>query len=94
LSFSFLFYHQIVNLDWHIFQLLSLKQREEFLRNNNELFTYYIFVHCLKYYDFDSPKIEFVINFIKNILPVKYLTKICSPLGIMISLSSLDESRY
>jgi hypothetical protein len=46
----------------------------------------------MKYYRLDEDKIEFAKDIIKDVLPVKYLDKICHELNITCEIAFVDET--
>jgi hypothetical protein len=50
------------------------------------------FANYLKYFNIDSDTIEFARDVIRNVVPLKHLNKMYSSLGIICSISYVDET--
>jgi hypothetical protein len=71
----------------NIYQIFSLAQ----LNSNEELLTDYCFVNCLKYFNINPDIIEFAKDIIRDIVPLKYLNKICNALGMTSNVRYVDN---
>jgi hypothetical protein len=58
----------------------------------DSIFTDPSFINCRKYYRLDEDTIEFEKDFIKDVLPLKYLDKICHELNILCEVFFVDDT--
>jgi hypothetical protein len=65
----------VSDLDLSKYQIFSKDQLDSY--NLDEKFTEHWCINCMKYYRIDEDTIEYAKDIIKNVLPLKYLDKIC-----------------
>jgi hypothetical protein len=80
----------VSDLDLSNYQIFSKYQLDSY--KDDEVFTGYCFINCMKYYMIDEDIIEFAKDIIKDVLPLKYLDKICQELNISCKEAFEDET--
>jgi hypothetical protein len=58
----------------------------------DDIFTDHCFINCMKYYWLEEDSIEFAKDIIKDVLPLKYLDKICPELNITFEVAFVVET--
>jgi hypothetical protein len=87
----FPFYHIVSDLDLSSYQIFSKDQLEIYRSDSN--LTDHCFINCMKFYKIGNDKIEFAKDIIKDVLPLKYLDKICREVNITLDVSFVDNTR-
>jgi hypothetical protein len=81
----FSYYHVVSDLDLSKYQIFSKDQLDSY--KEDPIFTDHCFINCMKYYGINEDTIEFAKDIIKDVLPHKYLDKICHELTISCELA-------
>jgi hypothetical protein len=85
----FPYYHVVSDLDLNSYQIFSKDQLDIYKEDN--IFTDHCFINSMKFYKLDNDVIEFAKDLIKDVLPLKYLDKICKELNIPCDVSFVDN---
>jgi hypothetical protein len=80
----------VSDLELNNYQIFSKDQLNSY--KEDPIFIDHCFINCFTYYRLDEDKIEFAKDIIKDILPLKYLDRICRELNISCDVFFVDET--
>jgi hypothetical protein len=86
----FPYYHIVLELDLSNYLVFSNDQLDRY--KEDDIYTNHCFINCMNYYRLDEDIIEFAKDIIKDVLPLKYLDKICRELNITCDVSFVDNT--